>query len=856
MAESTTAVATGVPAREVPIVWGNVPQRNKNFTGRDDLLLELRERVTSKVTAVLAHALHGMGGVGKTQLVVEYAYRYMSHYDLIWWVPSDQLPLVRSSLAALAPRLGLEDIAPGRVEDAVTAVRDALRRGKPYSRWLIIFDNADQPEDIKDLLPAGPGHVVVTSRNHRWESVADSVEVDVFSRAESLDFLRRRVPGITEEESVRLATELGDLPLALEQAGALQVESGMSVDEYLDLLSKESSRVLRENPPTDYAVGVAAAWSLSTARLKQQTPFAWELLLRLAYFGPEPIERDLFKNGRYVLEPPLRDQIGDPIAFSRATRELGRYALARVDNYRKSLQVHRLIQRLIRDEVEPAEAEVIRHEVHLLLAAADPDEPDDVDNWPQYGELLAHVVPSEAVACEHAEGRRLVRNVVRYSFNVGDLHTCDELSSAALTNWREQSGLDNPDVLILSGLRANLLWTWGRYEEAYELRRETLERMRRVFGDEHEETLLVTNDHGADLRARGDFAAALTLDRNTMALHERVFGNDHPQTFMIVNNVAVDQELNSDYQAAEATERRTHQDRLDLFGRNDHPWVIFSLATIGRVLRRTGRYAEALQTSEQAYAAYADLVRQRVLPADHPWVLWQAKEFSVIRRKMSLLDEALELAEEVYDKYLTAFGERHPDTLAAGVALGNARRVAGEIARDDDLLATADTQIEKVGDLYVSVYGPEHPFTLGCAVNLGIVRRRIGGDPAGATQILQEALIGMRRLLGDRHHYTLTCMTELATCLSTIDETAAAREVGQQAYDGLVDLLGPDHPHTLACGSNLAIDLRALGETEAGRRLGAEVAARYRALLPADHFDVRDAERGRRIALDLEPVPL
>src|SRR5215204_1927017 len=175
----------------------------------------------------------GLGGVGKTQLAVEYAYRHAWDYQVVWWIPADQPVLVRSALAALAPRLGLTGIAPERVEDAVRAVLESLRRGDPYSRWLLIFDNADQPETIRDLMPNGPGDVLVTSRNHRWQSLVDTVEVDVFTRRESLEFLKRRVPGGDERGSGRLAEELGDLPLALEQAGALQAETGMSAAEYL-----------------------------------------------------------------------------------------------------------------------------------------------------------------------------------------------------------------------------------------------------------------------------------------------------------------------------------------------------------------------------------------------------------------------------------------------------------------------------------------------------------------------------------------------------------------------------------------------------------------------------------------------
>ena len=178
----------------VPQVWGNVPQRNKNFTGREDILMQLRSGLASSVTVVLPHALQGMGGVGKTQVAIEYAYRYASDYDLVWWIPADQPPLVRASLAALAPQLGLPSVTASGIESAATAVLDALRRGHPFGRWLLIFDNADQPEDLTEVIPkGGTGHVLVTSRNHRWQSVVETVQVDVFTPNESIDFLTRRI---------------------------------------------------------------------------------------------------------------------------------------------------------------------------------------------------------------------------------------------------------------------------------------------------------------------------------------------------------------------------------------------------------------------------------------------------------------------------------------------------------------------------------------------------------------------------------------------------------------------------------------------------------------------------------------
>jgi len=174
----------------VPAIWGSVPPRNPNFTGRLDLLEQLKARLVGGTTAVLPEALHGMGGVGKTQVVIEFVYLNAGDYDVVWWIPAERPAQIAAAMVELAQKLGL----PVKAEAAaVPAVREALRIGHPYTNWLLIFDNADSPETVRQYFPmGGPGHILVTSRNPQWASVARAVEVDVFRREESVALLRRR----------------------------------------------------------------------------------------------------------------------------------------------------------------------------------------------------------------------------------------------------------------------------------------------------------------------------------------------------------------------------------------------------------------------------------------------------------------------------------------------------------------------------------------------------------------------------------------------------------------------------------------------------------------------------------------
>ncbi|HKR50481.1 MAG TPA: BTAD domain-containing putative transcriptional regulator, partial [Pseudonocardiaceae bacterium] len=228
-----------LPAR-LPAVW-NVGPRNPGFVGRDATLVQLRERLHQGGTVV---ALHGMGGVGKTQLAIEYAYRYGSDYDVVWCVSAGEIGLIGEQYATLAAEL---DLRPPHADTAgaVGALRSYLRS---HSRWLVVLDNAESPRELRNWLPAGPGHTLITSRHPRWDELAAGVEVDVLSRPESVKLIHVSRPGVAETDAGRLAQALGDLPLALTQAAGFLAETGMPVERYLRLLATRTGELLDQSP--------------------------------------------------------------------------------------------------------------------------------------------------------------------------------------------------------------------------------------------------------------------------------------------------------------------------------------------------------------------------------------------------------------------------------------------------------------------------------------------------------------------------------------------------------------------------------------------------------------------------------
>jgi hypothetical protein len=381
----------------LPLISDLVPLRNPNFTGRKDLLARLRQALTFGQPAALTQAIHGLGGVGKTQLAVEYAYRHAADYELVWWVRAEEPAALAADYAALARPLDL----PEKDEPDQRLVVQAVRRWLgQHDGWLLVFDNARRPEDLRPYLPSGgAGHVLVTSRNPHWRALASSLTVQVMERAESVAFLLKRTDQTDEAAASQLAEALGDLPLALAQAGAYVSQTGTTFPAYLDLFqSRRTELWQKERPPLDYPATVATTWDLAFQQVQRASPTGADLLNLCAFLAPDDIPQDLLRGGVQHLPPPLAEAVADPLKFDQAVAALLQYSL--LERTGDALSIHRMVQAVARDRLaEKAHRTWAEAATQIVNDAFPSGDTGDVRTWPQCARLLPHAL----AAAGHAE---------------------------------------------------------------------------------------------------------------------------------------------------------------------------------------------------------------------------------------------------------------------------------------------------------------------------------------------------------------------------------------------------------------------------------------------------------------------
>jgi tetratricopeptide (TPR) repeat protein len=477
---------------------------------------------------------------------------------------------------------------------AMARLLGALRE---RDRWLLIFDNAEDPAALAGYLPGGGGQVVITSRNPGWQELAMPVGVDVFERSESITLLRRRAPQLTVGEAGRVAQALGDLPLALAQAGAHLADTATGVEGYLALLAERTAELLVHGAPATYPVSLAVSVQIALDRLAAQSPAALVLLTLAAYLGPEPIPLTLVTTHPTQLPDPLATVAGDPLAFTALTRLLRQHGLAYIEP--ATLQLHRLLAAILRTQPHQ-QPDLLTLVVQLLRTAVPDDDPGD--NPPAWRQLLPHVLiatdPHRNLTGVEEDVAWLLHRAATYLQTRGEHALAQSLRERARDLRRSTLGDDHPDTLESASNLAHDLWELGQYEQGRQLGEETLTRQRRVLGNDHPYTLHSAYILAATLGELGQYEQARQLGEDTLTRLRRVLGGDYPQTLSSACLLAATLLGLGQYEQA----RQLGEDTVTRLRRvlgGDHPQSLIKAAYIlAATLRKLGQYEQARQLGE------------------------------------------------------------------------------------------------------------------------------------------------------------------------------------------------------------------------------------------------------------------
>jgi NB-ARC domain len=351
-----------VDVAQVP-TW-NVPyQRNPLFKGREDVLKRLSEALRAGKTAALAQpqAISGLGGIGKTQTAVEYAYRYRDDYRVVLWVKAETQGSINSDFVTIAHLLNL---AEKQEQDQHKIVEAVKRRFQGHTDWLLILDNADDLAMVQGFLPLGSrGHILLTTRAHATGRIVKRIEVEKMDPDEGALFLLRRstlldsnalleAARVSDRNTAReIVKAMGGLPLALEQAGAYMEETACGLQGYVRLYRAKGVQLLKEHSEfdPDHPEPVATTWSLSFEKVGHANAAAAELLRFCAFLAPDAIPEELFAESAAELGPILEPVASDPSRLNAAIRELLKYSLVQRDPETQTLSIHRLVQEVLKD---------------------------------------------------------------------------------------------------------------------------------------------------------------------------------------------------------------------------------------------------------------------------------------------------------------------------------------------------------------------------------------------------------------------------------------------------------------------------------------------------------------------------
>ena len=792
--------------------WTIPYRRNPFFTGREQQLTHLWDQLTQRKAATLTQtqAISGLGGIGKTQTAIEYAYRYREQYQTVLWANATARPTLLSDFVKMANLFHLPEKDLPEQEQVVEAVKRWLAR---HDDWLLILDNVDDIAIVGEVLPReGNGHLLLTTRDQAVACIASRIEMEKMDEEEGTLLLLRRAgvlaPGKLEQASSEdragaeaIVRAMDGFPLALDQAGAYLIETACGLVRYLELYQGQRLKLLKRRGriSLDHPESVATTLSLCFQQVEAANPVAADLLRLCALLHPDAIPEEIITIGVADLGPLLKTALDDPFILEEAIGELLRYSLVSRNAEAKTLSIHRLVQAILQDEMDSKTHYQWAERTVRAVSAAFPvvmfSTWNNCERYLHHAYVCADLIDQYGFSFPQA-GQLLYR-MGWYMQERAHYADAEPFLKRALSTRESLFGPEHPDVANTLTQLARLYRSQGRYAQAERSCRRTLAIREQVLGPEHPDTA-DTLDHLAQLvYVQARYTEAETLFQRALAIRERVLGPEHPDTADTLDHLAQLIYIQARYAQAETLFQRALAIREQVLG-PEHPDTADTLHHLGQLAYVQAQYAGAEPLFQRALT-----IRERSLGLEHPRTADTLNHLGQLYRSQGQYVRAEPFFQRALAIRENALGSEHASTADTLDNLGQLCQALGQYAQADSIFHRALAIRERA-------LGLEHPRTAVTLDNLGQLYHTLGRYTE-AELLFQQALTIREKAFGPAHPYTASTLDNLGQLCQAQGRYTEAKSLFQRTLTIRENVLGLEHPRTIATLNSLRQLYQALG---------------------------------------------
>ena len=623
--------------------------KNERFIGRKKLLQTLHQMLCEEVESAWNHrvALHGMGGVGKTQVAIEYVYTNRKNYDRIYWIRADNEASILSGFQDIAVRTQcLSSLSIQNPDQKLVAslVLGWLRRQK---NWLIVLDNLDDITIVQDYLPerGRDKHTLISTRNPDAQGIpARGLEIPTLELNESIEMLCNLAEMDQETHQLsakEVVEELQYLPLAIDQAASYVRSVTNDFTAFLIDYRLRRPELHKWVPQGNrqYSHSLATVWVVSLEFVERDMQIALKFLELFSFLNPDNISLDFLKEGQGAFEPEMEEMLADNLKFAEVLIGLERFSLAKWSKKQRTLSMHRLIQAVVKDKMEGPRRD---YWASVVVKMCDIVTPKHLDN--ETRELFRQhqtqvVVPLAGLGryCPPA-GVEIVFRVGYFMALEGKYTKGEKLVSLAILLLSGSScKKDEVRTLKFAARLADIKRRLGRLQEAVELHKKALAGQMNLVGRDHTDTLMTKHNLAVVYQNLGLLSEATELCNEVLGDRMKILGKDHPDTLSTKHHLAIVYRSQGLLSEAAELYNEVLGDRMKILGK-DHPDTLRTKHHLAIMYRNQGLLSEAAELYNEVLGD-----RMKILGKDHPATLSTKHNLAIVYRNQGLLSEAAEL---------------------------------------------------------------------------------------------------------------------------------------------------------------------------------------------------------------------